>query len=289
MRIKSLSSVLGLSAFAFAPSSGFATDYTFCGPNNAAYSDPGFSSRDPGKDWICQLPPDSLGARCPNAQRRACVGGDLPGPHDVPNGGTAWFWAQSTTSNTDVKCTCGCFISGTLLQTPNGEYPIGSLMEVAQRQPVQVLVRVNEEAFGLFKDSGLLTARDFTVGPEEKAIVVLRLDNGRTLSITENHPVIIIRDDLQKMVRAEEVKKSDHLLDDSGNPVGISEITTRALPKDANSVINLDTREKDPAAHILVAESVQVGDNKWQQVLQVRKSRLENRNSGDLAYLEDLK
>ncbi len=279
--------LLLLCSFLVPHSFALATEYTFCA-DTVAYSDPGLTARDPGKDWICGLTPDASGARCPSAQTRACQGGTLPGPHDVPNGGIAWFWAQSANASQDVKCTCGCFIPHTLILTENGENTIFETLEAAKYQNVRVKVRQSLKNFGELRDSSPLRAKHFRVGAENKALVKLSLSNGRALEITEKHPVLVLRKNRQQMLQAHFVRESDVLLDEQGNEVAIVSIESKQLPEDSNTVINFASDEENPLAHLIVAEGVQVGDNRWQAALEVIKSRVDIRNSQELSYLDEI-
>lgn len=177
-------------------SNGFSSDWTYCKfPENQAYDNPELSIRNSGKDWICELTPDVSGARCPGAQQRTCEGGTMPGPHDVPNGGIAWFFGTAASDNLAVRCTCGCFAPETLIASENGELPISQILEAAKFQNVSVKVRESFEANHLFRDSAGMSAKSFRVGPENKKLVVIKMSNGRTLRLTSNHPVIVNRND----------------------------------------------------------------------------------------------
>lgn len=270
------------------PSAVFASsEYTYC-DGAVAYSDLAHTARDPGRDWICALPTDEAGVRCPRAQERTCVGGNMPGPHDVPIGGVAWFWAQSTASATDVKCTCGCFASDTLLESSFGPIAIKTLAELSKYQNIQLKVRDSEDNLQLFRDSGNLRASDFSVGLEEKKLVVFELENGKVLKVTDSHPVLVDRLGFKHMLRAESIKTTDVLIDDLGRDVSIVSRKLLRLPKNDNSVINVNTKETTAAGHIVLAETMQVGDNVWQKLLQIQKSRLENRlvaNNSELDML----
>jgi len=260
---------------------GLGADYTHC-HSGLAYTDPARTTRQAGHDWICQLPEDVEGARCPNAQQRACAGGNLPGPHNVPNGGAYWFWAASTASGSDVRCTCGCFAEGTLIETEVGPMKVEALLNVAKFQKVRILKRSSLSDQSQFDLSQPMTASQFTKGAEEKPLVVLFIEGNRTLKITDNHPILVLRNGVAQMIRAGEVNLGETLISQEGEELAVESID---LQKTSLPVINFSSADSEPISHVVVAETIQVGDHKWQVFLDILNSRQEHREHGDLDYL----
>lgn len=268
----------------FLPTMSFATDYTHC-HNGKSYKDTSRRVADPNNQWICELPTDDSGKRCPQAQQRACQGGSAPGPHDVPNGGEYWFYAISTMTSADVRCTCGCFAEDTLILTENGELPIWELLDAAKYQDVRVAKRESLIDWAEFGFSQPMRASDFTKGPEENPMIVLTVENGSVIKLTDNHPVLVVRGQKAKMIRADEVVLSDAMIDDAGNKVAVTSID---LEMEEKEVINFSSSDKSPLSHVVVANSLQVGDHKWQVFLDIMKSREDVRQNGGMEYLNEI-
>ena len=273
---------------------GISAEYVYCkgtSPSGSAFSDPGFTAPAPADlQYICALPVDAAAnPRCPTAIKSACVvgivGGDptVPGRHNVPSG--AWFEAISTSgSGTPVKCHCGCFAPDTLIWTDSGEYSVLDLLYFSRNISVKPMVRSNLDQLGLFAASGGIKANRFTVGPETKPLVVLTASNGKLLRLTDTHPVLVMRNNQQVFLRADALVLHDILFDRAGNEVTVASLSTAMLPKNQN-VINFDTGMRDPLAHIVVANGIQVGDHRWQQAIGDSAMRAELRKHGDLFYL----
>lgn len=272
-------------AFVAAPAS--ATDWTYC-KGKKAYKDKSHQKREKKNDWICNLKPDKHKERCPTVQETACKGGKRPGPHDVPNGGKAWFPAYSSDQDSMVRCKCGCFAKGTRILTHNGPVSIEELLGLAKYQSVDVRVRASARAASELENSRPLRTKHFTVGPEEKPLVVIHASNGQTLRLTGNHPVLTVTEGEQKMVRADELQTGDILLDRYGGEVSVSKISSELLPPEENDVINFASANPDPTSHVVVANSLQVGDNAWQKALDVMESREDLRKQKDLSYLDSI-
>ena len=273
----------------------FANDFVYCrsgSPHGEAFTDPGFTvPAAPDLQYICGLPVDDhVNQRCPVAIKSACqigiVGGDAatPGRHNVPSG--AWFEAIATTgSATPVKCHCGCFAPDTQVWTTNGDYAIGNLLEISKLQDVSPMVRGSLDDMRAFTAGLPLRAHHFTAGPEAKPLVVIQTSNDKALRLTDTHPVLVLRQGEQVFLRADEIVLGDILFDRDGREVTVTALSSAMLPASAK-VINFASQDKNPLAHIIVANDIQVGDHLWQQAINDDATRAELRKSGDLFYLK---
>lgn len=253
---------------------GFGTEYTACRDGKAFWSNK-YGFRDEARDWICRLRPDVANPRCIAAQDFFCEGAKK-GPHDVPNGGWAWFLAFVEGVEGPVRCTCGCFHPETEILSFFGALSIAELLERSRTEPVRVLRRNSVDDPGDFVLSQSMRAPNFTAGPEEKPLYHLYLDNGRELLLTSKHPVLVRRAGQLALIRAEGLSLSDQLFDEQGHPVALEELGTERLDK-SQKVINFSAGDRDPLAHLIVANSIQVGDNYLQQHLDILHGRLKNR------------
>jgi len=272
--------------FLLGSTSALALDYTLCEGEKAFVKIKVSMVRTPYrvftpiKDWICQLPIDTAVSRCPRAQQRACKGGGLAGPHNVPNDGESWYYYASADQSRDVRCVCGCFAVGTQILTENGDIGVGELLEIASRQPIRVLRRKNLTDAFEFELSFPMKASSFTQGKEEEKLVVLKISNDSVLKLTKNHPVLVVRPNYSEMIQARDIEIGDILLDKAGSEVDVIGVSREStdLP-----VINFSSKDLSPVAHIVVANSIQVGDHKWQVDLDVQRSRRLIRQTADFS------
>lgn len=162
-------------------------------------------------------------------------------------------------------CPCGCFAMDTVID-------VISRRDGKSGEMMAWLLFDNWEQFGvaaLQDDARLsdirLTARDIkqaTVGKENVPIVVLTLSNGRTLRLTEKHPVM---KHTGEMFTAREVTRGTRVLDRDGHPVTITNVKRQ---REEGNVYNFETNGSTLASHIIVAEGVLVGDLAWQNALE---------------------
>jgi hypothetical protein len=259
--------------------SAFAQSYAACNfETKQAYKDLPMipENRDPSNDWICLLPPDNeIEPRCPAVQESMCVDGKALGPHNVPNGGAFWFHAVSSSTHGLVRCTCGCFEYSTGILAEFGSVPIHILASHAERIPVRIMTRSTNLQDNYLVFSSFITGNKFTSGNEEKELYKISTQNGLTISVTGNHPILVVLENgEQEMIRAEEVTQENNLLDQDGN---IAKIYSIKNVRTHLKVFNLDTDDSDPSKHVVIANGIQTGDNKWQKALDVKKWRLKLR------------
>lgn len=76
------------------------------------------------------------------------------------------------------------------------------------------------------------------------------------------------------MITAAALKDDDILMDGIGKSVYIENIYREKMPENSKKVINFTTPEDNPASHVVLAEGVQVGDNRWQMYLEIQSERL---------------
>lgn len=264
--------------------SGLETDWSYC-QDKLAYNDYGHTRRDPAKDFVCRLEPDSAGIRCVQSQSTICEGGGEDGPHDVPNGGIAWFPAWSSTDGVKhVRCTCGCFTKATRIAISADETEtMGNLAEAAKFQSVTLQTRDGDG----WVDSPALRGHNFIVGKEEKPLIAI-VTAEQTLLVTEKHPILVRHNGRLAMVKANSLLMSDTLLDRTGSDVAIKSLSSAVNPDPDQLVYNVATEGKSPLGHVILAEGLQVGDNDWQQQLDFMSQRQEYREKGSLAYLDQI-
>lgn len=258
----------------------------FC-KEGKAFNDAGFTSRKPDADWVCQAPTanetgeaiERNTLRCLLDQKQACqvgFGGDPSerGDHNVPGG--AWYWIPGASQqHPDVRCECGCFTGDVEVLTH-----LGPMRMDIVSQNASALGGISVEVLGgetaELKASARLRNPDFVVGPEEKPIVHIVTSADHSLTMTDSHPILVLRNDNWQMVRAEDLNFGDTLMNAAGVEEKVTELTSYLLPDSNRLVYNFDTKGKTDYEHIIVANNLRVGDLNWQKRLDEQKHRTEN-------------
>lgn len=257
----------------------FAIDWGYC-QNGLAYQEQEMIHRKPEADKVCSLPtakdsgdPDAVTGRCALKQQEVCMvgaGGLAEGENSVPR--EAYFQTRARLNDGSaiwVRCVCGCFSKDVLILTNQGWIPIGQMVEQNPSQHYRVAIPSFD---GALSASDVLRQKDFTVGPEEKPILKLTIGD-RSLTMTDSHPIMLLRDGKKDMVQAQAARIGDAMLGLDGQPQIITAIETLYLPSGDNKVFNIDTRGKTAADHLIGANGFMVGDVIWQNYLSTLESR----------------
>jgi hypothetical protein len=262
---------LGLS-----PASYGGTLWGFC-KSNKAFHDPLFTKRKKEADKICKLKTaKEIGdpvakARCLNSQNDICQNrkGEF-GPNDVPNG--AWYYvATGSVEYPRARCECGCFPAETRILTAEGYMPIADLLAAVSQEDHRLIIPTPE---GL-NPSPMLDASFFTVGDESQPLIRIVAENGRSITLTEIHPVPIWTGTEQAMVQAVSLYTGDTIYNADGSHVRIAKIE-RLSNKAPIKVYNVNTKAEGGDNHTLIAEGLMIGDLAWQNQLALRSSRINN-------------
>jgi hypothetical protein len=120
----------------------------------------------------------------------------------------------------------------------------------------------------------LLSSRSvkrITMGPEDADLFVFALSNGRTLRVTQHHPMVL---DDGTLIQASRVGPGMSFVGLDGQSVAVTAITRETPTAD---VFNFDTGSDTELGHIIVAEGVLVGDLKIQLQLEDEQGSIELR------------
>ncbi|MDQ3233855.1 MAG: Hint domain-containing protein [Pseudobdellovibrionaceae bacterium] len=281
-RVAMLGLLLTLSASAYGIDNEF---WGFC-KDGKAFSDAAMTLPKAESDWVCALPTgaetgihvETSTARCLLDQRENCEfgagGSGARGDHNVPR--AAWYWlAGLTADQPDVRCECGCFTGDVKVLTHLGPMRLDEASTKASSLG-GISMAVQRDERGGYKGSARLTNKNFVVGPEEKPIVHIATVSGQNLTMTDGHPVLVLRKGNWQMVRAEELVFGDTVMSAEGTEDKVSEITSHLLPESDRLVYNFDTQGKSDYEHIIFANGLRVGDLHWQKRLSEENSRSEN-------------
>jgi hypothetical protein len=154
-------------------------------------------------------------------------------------------------------CPPGCFDSATTISTdPN---------RPLEGRPIDQLAR-GERVTTLQSDGTSLAAaviEDVIVGPEAPNLLVFELSNGRTLRVTEAHPLVLPDG---RVVAAGEVHAGEALA--SANHEAIRIVSVGREPS-LGAVYNLRLSSSEVSGHVVVADGVLCGDSYLQNLITV--------------------
>ncbi len=269
------------------PAYGLDTEYFGYCKDAQAFEDVTLSIRKAIADWVCSAPTAAeTGAaterntlRCLLDQRENCqldAGGSegSRGAHVVARG--QWYWAAGQSEDfPDVRCECGCFPGDVKILTHLGEMRIDSMSQLASSLG-GISAAVIDENTSSYKGSARLTNQDFVVGPENSPLVQVVTSSGKSLRMTDQHPVLVQRNSAWQMVEAAHLRLGDTLRGADGAEETLSEISAYLPAEQDRLVYNFDSRGATDSEHTIIANNIRVGDLNWQKRLSERRSRIAN-------------
>lgn len=174
-------------------------------------------------------------------------------------------------------CPCGCFAPDTKISVQNRQ---GQQFEeradlISANTQQYLLEHLTADSF-LSESTAQPTQfytefapiRLSTAGQEPHELVVIELENGVKLRLTQRHPVLTFAG---KMVFARDLKVNDVLTTKQGSPVLV---TTLKYEKFTGDVVNFSTEKNKIPEHVIFAEGVAVGDQFWQASLEDQINRV---------------
>lgn len=162
-------------------------------------------------------------------------------------------------------CFCGCFAPWTRISVSKGANLAVEMLPIIDVWHDRDYIQVVSLADGsTLENLNFKTAKitNMVSGPEAKPLVVIRTGQGKELSVTSEHAILI---STGKMITAKEIRKGDFLVTDIGTLDEVSEISRRQIKEDT---INLMADGKGLLSHLILAENLVVGDLAWQNSLQ---------------------
>lgn len=174
--------------------------------------------------------------------------------------GNAWatFCAGSSLI---LVCPCSCFDASTQIMTGTIDKP--SWMDAAEITKDDRLVTLSDNAqMSQFNKASSYTTRDLkwtTYGPEDNQMYVFELSNGSSLSVTQNHALLL---DNGVAKAAKDITLFDTLVSYLGEEVAILNISRR--PAEDGNVYNFLVDGNTTESHFIIGEGVIVGDTVWQ-------------------------
>jgi hypothetical protein len=158
-------------------------------------------------------------------------------------------------------CPKGCFAADTQIASSVASDGLADYVPARSVAPNSTLLSLTDDAS--FSDVLLApqSVKRIVLGPEDAALFVFTLANGRTLRVTQHHPMVL---DSGEIVAARKVSPKMSFVGLDGQPV---KVTAIAREKPTADVFNFETAGATHLSHIIVAEGVLVGDLKIQDEL----------------------
>jgi len=160
------------------------------------------------------------------------------------------------------RCQCGCFAEETEFSTIAGRITGSEIIKLSSQGGARLL-----SLDSLFSRS--LSERDINgivFGPEKELVYTLSTENGRKITLSSQHPVLIVNEEgeIVAVKATTQVKIDEFVLGEDGIPDRISTIETNAYDK---RMVNFNVSSTDAQNHFVPANGIVLGDNAWQQRL----------------------
>lgn len=154
-------------------------------------------------------------------------------------------------------CPQGCFEASTniLVQGTSGAFQEMLAKDIGKDHRLAALDKDSD------LDNPRLVSKDvarLTSGAEKHDLFRFKLDNGRTLQVTEFHGMVLSDG---RVMHAEDVQASDTFISRSGEEVGI--VSIDRVPTNLD-VYNFELDVEKAEEHVIVAEDILIGDLFWQ-------------------------
>ena len=201
--------------------------------------------------------------------------------NDLVKFGSSPICDYSTTGKESLQawCSCGCVHPNTAMavEIKTDEDFITQVLavNVAYNRSKYQLITLGENAeieknfMDLDKKEIVFT----TVGHEERAMIQLRMVDGRSLRLTENHPVVLSNGELKQ---AESLRPNDQLVDISGQHVSIKSLQSYPFN---GQVVNFATTAdlSNEGAHVVFGNDFAIGDLALQALMDFNIKSIELR------------
>jgi hypothetical protein len=170
-------------------------------------------------------------------------------------------WDNPGLTAYDGWCPQGCFARGTriLVQDLSNDTTKWVTVEVVAENISGYRVWAVDEK----SNRGNLSFTQFDikraiVGPEIFPMVNLQMQDGKELSLSSEHAVLLSSG---KIIKAEELSVGDFLIRLDGEPVAIKSVARKLIDDD---VFNFLLAADAPLSHTIIAEEFLTGDQYWQ-------------------------
>jgi hypothetical protein len=158
-------------------------------------------------------------------------------------------------------CPAGCFAADTQIATSLSLDGKPDYVAAASVTPKSPLVSMADDASLSELAMAPQLVKRIVVGPEDANLFAFALGNGRTLRVTQHHPMVL---DSGKIIQASQVDLGMAFVGLDGKSVAITSITRE---KPTANVFNFETGSETQLGHIILAEGVLTGDLKIQNEL----------------------
>lgn len=178
-----------------------------------------------------------------------------------------WYPVINRNNQISAVCKCGCFdASVKILVNIGSEFSERNASEIREKDFVVSL----EGSTQLSELSAKSVPVDIVVkGKESRNLIAFKMENSRTLTVTENHRIVVENGTVKA---AKDIIQSDKFIEyPSGKTVSIKEISQVTA---SGEVYNFELKSIEKTGHIVVAEGLLVGDLAWQNQYSAESSSI---------------
>lgn len=177
---------------------------------------------------------------------------------------------QEKLSGLMTWCACGCFHPETKILTQKGEIKAKKILDNFKNFK---LAHWGDDNFENNYTTEFSKIRSSTSGKEKDPLFVFQLENGRTLKVTKNHPILTSK---KRILPANMITTKDLLLDRNSREIKILSIRKE---KFNGKVINfiVEANNLNKSNHIIFSEGVATGDMYLQSLIKDKEKRIKAR------------
>lgn len=180
-------------------------------------------------------------------------------------------WYTYTENGKTYRCQCGCFAEDTMFATALGLDVSGKLLTAGVSPMLLGLGNFDGRSLEPVAISSVVS------GPEYKPVWQFATSSGKSFTLTENHPLLLVDSSgqLRRVATAKQAKLGDFVL----NIDGVAEeiVASKQMPYQGK-VVNFAVESQNPSHHFVAANDIMLGDNVWQQQLARTEARLLERD-----------
>lgn len=171
-------------------------------------------------------------------------------------------WWPVNEDGADKRCQCGCFAEETEFGTDIGSITGTELISRSSEQGIRLQTLDSFES----KTTSSRVINGIVFGPEKPDVYEIATDSDRTVTLSSEHPVLIVDQDgqMKSVKAASKLEVGDLLLSDQGQ---IEQVQNISRKKYSGRMINFNVASTDANHHFIPANGIVLGDNAWQQRL----------------------
>ncbi len=182
-------------------------------------------------------------------------------------------WFPVSIDGIALRCQCGCSAEETEFLSAAGSLTGRDLLDLRDSDMLSEIGLISQESFGGEAD-GYYPIESVIAGPEEKDVYTFRTVSGKSLTVTEGHPIAFAiglgatKEELMGPASKVPQNSSTYLINLDGSYDQISSIETHPY---TGQTVNFTALSP---SRMVYANGFKTGDNSWQQYLLMNDARI---------------